>query len=209
MRHSNAHLRGKSILLLLVALLSLQAPINGMGQSAETFSNIDFALQAIRQTFYVSTGFETAAGDLDKTPVAFDVSVNNVARVFDALVAQRPNYVWSLKDGFYDVYPKIKAQSFTQQKVANYEVRDATLREAVDAIDKLPKIQRWLAHRRKKRVDLMNVTRIGPPPPQKRRSLALKNVQVRTVLNQVYSSFGETQWTIWHQGQDIGMSFSF
>jgi hypothetical protein len=195
------------MLLPFVALLSLQAPIHGIAQSAETFSNIDFALRAIRQTFNVSTGFETAVGDLDKTPVTLDVSGNSVTRVFDALVAQRPNYVWSLKDGFYDVYPK--APNFSQLSVANYIVRDVSLRGAVDAIENAPEIKRWLTHRRKRRIDLMNIARAGPPPLQKRRSLALKNVQVRTILNQVYSSFGETQWTIWHQGQEIGMSFSF
>jgi len=194
---------------LFVVLLSLQAPIPGMAKSEETFSNIDFALQAIRQSFSVPTGFETAVGDLDKTPVTLDVSGDSVARVFDALVAQRPNYVWSLKDGFYNVYPKLKAQSFSQLMVANYVVRDATLRDAVDSIEELPEVKRWLTHRRERRVGLMNVTRTGPPLPPKRRSLALKNVQVRTILNQVYSSFDETQWTIWHQGQDIGMSFSF
>jgi hypothetical protein len=198
-----------SIPVLFVMLLSLRAPIHGMAQSAETFPNIDFALQAIRQTFNASTGFETAVGDIDKIPITLDLSGNSVTRVFDALVTQRPNYVWSLRDGFYDVYPKLKAQSFSQVNVANYVVRDATLSEAVDAIEKLPEIKRWLTDRRKRRVDLMNVTRTGPPPPQERRSLALENVQVRTILNQVYSSFGETQWTIWHQRQDIGMSFSF
>jgi hypothetical protein len=157
----------------------------------------------------VSTGFEAAVGDIDKIPITLDLSENSVTRVFDALVTQRPNYVWSLRDGFYDVYPKLKVQSFSQVNVANYVVRDVTLREAVDAIEKLPEIKRWLTDRRKSRVDLMNVTRTGPPPPQERRSLALENVQVRTILNQVYSSFGETQWTIWHQRQDIGMSFSF
>jgi hypothetical protein len=207
MRLSKSPIWKKGILLLFVVLLSLQTPIPGMAQSEETFSNIDFALQAIRQTFNVSTGFETAVGDIDKIPITLDLSGNSVTRVFDALVTQRPDYVWSLKDGFYDLYPKMKAQSFSQINVTNYVVRDATLREAVDAIEKLPEIKRWLTHHRKRRVDLMNVA--GPPPPQERRSLALENVQVRTILNQLYSSFGERQWTIWHQRQDIGMSFSF
>jgi hypothetical protein len=215
MRPSNLPLRKRSFLRLSVALLSLQAPVQGVAQSAQTFSNINFALQAIRQSFYVSTGFENAIGDLDKTPVTLDLSGNDVARVFDALVAQRPSYGWSLKDGFYDVYPKMRAQSFSQLSVANYAVRDATLREAVDAIDKLPKVQRWLTHRHSRRGDLIAGSRLMPPrgapvepQPQRRRSLALKNVQVRTILNQIYSNFGETHWAIWHERQDIMMFFS-
>jgi hypothetical protein len=214
MPHSKSPLGQKCILPLLVALLSLQTPIWGWTQPAQTFENIGLALQAIRQTFYVSTGFENAIGDLDKTPVTLDLSGNDLARVFDALVAQRPSYVWSLKDGFYDVYPKMKAQSFSQLSVASYAVKDATLREAVEAIDKLPKVRRWLTHRHVRRADLIGGSRLMPPrgavytpPPQRRLSLALKNVQVRTILNQVYSKFGETDWTIWHERQDITMFF--
>jgi hypothetical protein len=209
MRFSKSVFRAWSILVLFVILLSLGAPIHGIAQSAETFSNMDFALLAIRQTFNVSTGLELAVGDMDKTPIALDLKEKNVTRLFDALVTQRPNYVWSLRDGFYDVYAKIKDQSFSQVSVANYVVRDVTLREAVDAIEKAPEIKRWLSHNHKRRQNLISVDRIGPPPPQEKRSLALQNVKVRTILNLVYSSFGEMQWTIWNQGQDIGMSFSF
>ena len=178
-----------------------------MAQNAETFPNMDFALLAIRQTFNVPTGLELAVGDMDKTPIALDLTGKTVTRVLDALVTQRPNYVWGLKDGFYDVYPKTKAQSFSQVKVADYVVRDATLKEAVDAIEKLPEIERWLANNHKRRQNLISAS--GMPPPQERRSLALQNVTVRTILNRVYGSFGKAQWTIWNQGQDIGMSFSF
>jgi hypothetical protein len=199
----------------LVALLSLQTPILGWTQPAQTFENIGLALQAIRQTFNVSTGFENAIGDLDKSPVMLDLSGNDVARVFDALVAQRRTYVWRLNDGFYDVYPKMNADNFSHLRVASYVVTDATLREAVDAIDKIPKVQRWLTHRHTKRADLIGGSRLMPPrgapvepQPQRRRSLALKNVEVRTILNQIYNNFGETHWAIWHERQDITMFFS-
>jgi hypothetical protein len=215
MGHSKSPLGQKCILPLLVALLSPQTPIWGWTQPAQTFENIGLALQAIRLTFTVSTGFENAIGDLDKTPVMLDLSGNDVARVLDALVAQRRTYVWRLNDGFYDVYPKMKGQSFSQLSVANYAVKDATLREAVDAIDKLPKVQRWLTHRHTRRGDLIGGSRLMPPrgaplepQSQRRQSLALKNVQVRTILNQIYSSFGETHWVIWHERQDFMMFFS-
>ena len=209
MRLLKSAFRTWSILVLFVILVSLGVPIHGMAQSAEKFPNMDFALLAIRQSFNVSTGLELAVGDMDKTPIALGLTGKSVTRVFDALVRQRPNYVWSLKDGFYDVYPKTKARSFSQVNVADYVVRDATLKEAVDAIEKLPEIEWWLANNHKRRQNLINVSRTGPPPPPERRSLTLQNVTVRTILNLIYGSFGETQWTIWNQGQDIGMSFSF
>lgn len=161
----------------------------------------------------MSTGFENVTGDLDKTPVTLDLSGNDVAHVFDALVAQRPAYVWNLRDEFYDVYPKMKGDSFSQFSVASYVVTDATLREAIRSIDKLPDVQKWLSRRHTSRTDLIGGSRLMPPrrtpdQPQRRISLDLKNVPVRSVLNQVYRNFGETQWTIWHEGKRIWMFFS-
>jgi hypothetical protein len=213
MQHSKLSLSKKSILLLSVALLSAGASADGFAQSAETFSNINNALVSIRLTFNVSTGFENAIGDLDKTPVTLNLSGNDVSRVFDALVAQRPTYAWSLRDGFYDVYPKMKAKSFSQLEVANYAVADATLVEAVVAIDKLPMVQRWLTRRHMRRADLISgerlmQPRLAPVQPQRMRSLTLKNVPVCTILNQIYSNFGIAHWSVWHEGQDITMFFS-
>jgi hypothetical protein len=208
MRTSNLPLRKKSPLLLLVLLLSLQALVKGAAQPEQTFSNIGVAMEAIRQTFNVSTGFENTIGDLDNTPVKVDLSGDDVARVFDALIAQRPAYVWSLKDGFYDVYPKMKADSFSQLIVANYVVTDASLIEAVDAIDKLPNVQRWFSSRHVTRGNLISGIRPMPSPPQRKRSLALKNVPIRTILNRVYGNFGETHWVIWHEGKNITMFFT-
>ncbi len=189
--------------------LILAAPTRAIAQTTETYSNMDFALSAVRRTFNVSTGLELSVGDRDKTPIVLDLSGNSVARVFDSLVKQRPKYRWVLNDGFYDVYPKAKAQSFSQVRVASYVVTDASLREAVDHIDKLPEVERWLANHHKRRQDLIGGSRLGPAPPEEKRSVNLQDVTVRTVLNRVYRSFDQKQWTIWNQGQDIGMSFSF
>lgn len=213
MRTSISYLQTNAVLVLLVALLSLRAPLHGEAQSAQTFPDISHALEGIRQTFHVSTGFENAVGDLDKTPVTLDLSANDVARVLNTLIAQRCAYGWRLEDGFYDVYPKLKADSFSQVEVANFGVTDASLIEAVEAIDKLPKLQQWLTHRHMRRGDLIGGSilmqpRGAPAPPRKRQSLALKNVLVRTILNQVFSDFGETHWVVWHEGQDISIFFS-
>ena len=201
----------KSVLPFVIALLSLQTPVCCWARSSQTFSSIGLALQGIRQAFFVSTGFENETGDLDKTPIALDLSGNDVPWVFDALVAQRPSYVWSLKDGFYDVYPKKKADSFAQLTVANYSVKDATLIEAVLAIDKLPEVQEWLAHRHVTRADLIGGSRLmtpGVPVQPQRMSFTLEKVPVRSILNQIYRNFGQTEWTIWREGQRISMFFS-
>jgi hypothetical protein len=212
MQTSISLIKKESIFLTLAALLFLYTRAAAVPKSAETFPNINNALEAIRGTFQVSTGFENAIGDLDKTPVALDLSGNRVALVFDALIAQRPAYAWILKDGFYDVYPKMRAGSFSQVTVSDYVATDATLLEAVDAIDKLPKVQRWLKRRQMIRGNLIAesvlMTPGGHGPPRRRQSFELKNIPVRTILNQVYGSLGETHWSIWHEGQNITMFFS-
>jgi hypothetical protein len=201
----------KSVFLSLAALF-LYTRAGAEPRPTETFPNINSALEAIRETLQVSTGFENAIGDLDKTPVALDLSGNRVALVFDALIAQRPAYAWVLKNGFYDVYPKMRAGSFSQLTVTDYVAKDATLMEAVDAIDKLPRVQRWLNRRHMSRGNLIAESVLMPPgghgPPRRRQSFELKNVPVRTILNQVYGSFGETHWNIWHEGRNITMFFS-
>jgi hypothetical protein len=117
-----------------------------------------------------------------------------------------------LEDGFYDVYPKVKADSFSQLTVENYIATDATLIEAVEAIDKLPNVQRWLTNRHMRRGDLIGgsvLVQPGAPAPLRRRqSFAFKNVRVRTILNRVNNDFGETHWVVWHEGQDVSMFFS-
>jgi hypothetical protein len=49
-----------------VVVLSLQLLPPGWGQSSQTFSSVGLALEGIRQTFSVPTGFENLPGDLDK-----------------------------------------------------------------------------------------------------------------------------------------------
>jgi hypothetical protein len=204
----------KSALPLLLMLSSLQKPACSWAQSSQTFASIGLALQGIRETFSVSTGFENVTGDLDKAPVTIDLSGNNVARVFDSLVAQRPAYLWMLKDGVYDLYPKNKDISFVRLSVASYVVTDATFIEAMEAIDKSPNIQKWLSRHNTRRANLITGRGLmqprGVPPPDRRPrvSLALKSVQVLTILNEAYSKLGGTHWVVWHEAQDVSIFFS-
>ena len=202
-------------LLSFVVALSLQVPPFSWAQSSRTFSSLGLALEAIRQTFSVPTGFENVPGDLDKTPVTLDLSAGNVAHVFDALVAQRQAYAWNLRDGVYDIFPKKKDESFGQLTVPNYIVADATLREALGAIDQTPQVQQWLSRHHERRADLITGRGLMPPrgaPPQPdtrpRVSLSLKNALVRTILNETYGNLGGTHWVIWHQKQDISIFIS-
>lgn len=205
----------KSLLPLLFILASLQKSPCSLAQSPQTFSSISLALEAIRQTFSVSTGFENVPGDLDKNAVTIELSSDNVGRVFDSLVAQRPTYTWILKDGVYDLYPKNKDISFVRLTVASYVVTNATFGEATSALDKSPNVQKWLSRYHLRRADLITGIGLmqprGAQPQADRRpriSLALKRVPILTILNQAYDKFAGTHWVVWHDGQDISIFFS-
>jgi hypothetical protein len=190
----------------LAVLSSLATPVYSSAQSSQTFSGIGRALDAIRQTYSVCSGFKNVKSDSDKTPVILDLSGGDVARVFDALVAQRTAYAWSLNNGFYNVYPKLKNDSISQMKVANYTLTNATHIEAVIAVEKLPEIQKWSSRQHVSMGSFTAGSRLstpGIPSQPHRESFVLKDTSIRSVLNQVYRSFGETQWTIWHDGQRV------
>jgi hypothetical protein len=197
----------KSILPFLVALSSWAVSVRA-AQSPQTFSDIGHVLDAIGQTYAVSTGFENLRGDLDKTPVALNLSGGDVASAFDSLVAQRTAYAWSLKDGSYDVYPKLNSDSVSRMKVANGALTNATVIEAVSAIHKLPEVQEWVSSHRVSIGVLIGESRMmtpGVPFKAHTESFALKETSILSILNQVYRSVGKTQWTIWHEGQRITM----
>ena len=188
----------------LCTLLVLVGQTSGHAQSVHSYQNINIAIQAIRQAHDVLTGLEIPATDeANKNPVTFDPSGQDIARVFDSVVARRPAYSWSLKDGVYDVYPKQQGESLSQLNVAAFVLTDSTLDEAQAVLFNLPEVKGWLAAHHAARGGGGEYSGLGPGPagpfPQpKRVSLTVTNVRLYTILNQLISRFGRTQWIIDH-----------
>jgi hypothetical protein len=193
------------IFLKLCTLFVLVGQTSGHAQSVHSYQNINIAMQAIRQAHGVLTGLEIPATDeANKKPVTFDPSGRDIARVFDSVVARRPAYSWSLNDGVYDVYPKQQGESLSRLNVAAFVLTDSTLDEAQAALFNLPEVKEWLtAHHAARGGGGAGHSGLGPGPagpfPQpKRVSLTVTNVRLYTILNQLISKFGRTQWIIGH-----------
>jgi hypothetical protein len=189
-----------------VALLAIPvlAVLPGKGgqsaRPAQTFSNIDLALQNMRQAMRISTGFERALGDTD-IAVTLDLSRNEPGSVLDELIAQRPIYVWTLEGGVYCVYPRIRNESLAQLAVAKYVLRDANLRDATEGVFTLPELVKWRSDHRVGRLldeSYLTAPRGSPTNEPQRISITLSNVPLRAILSEIAYRFGKTQWTISH-----------
>src|ERR1700737_673738 len=121
----------------------------GLAQSSQSFPNVDVALQAIREVYGVSVGFENGLDDPGNgSPVTLDLSGEDVTGVFNALIRQRPGYVWNMQDGVYDLYPSREAESLSQLTIANFVVTDSELQPTKAAVFNQPEERKWLSRHR-------------------------------------------------------------
>jgi len=186
-----------------MVLVSVVVQKPALAQSKQTFPTVSLALQAIRASYFVSTGFEMARNDLDNTPVTLVLSGTDAARVFENLVAQRPAYAWRLEGGVYDLYPKIAAQSASDLVVQSYVLNDATRADALDAIGRLPEFQRWLSAQRATRQEFIVSTSHSPKQRDQRISLVVGDTSLRNILNQLIKTFGDESWIIDRHGDNM------
>lgn len=196
------------LVILTLSYSNSKAQASGLRPLTQTFSQIDLAIQAVRTNYAVPTGLETDIADQDNTPITLDFSGGDIAQVLDALVAQRPAYLWSHEDGVYDVYPKIKTHSVGDLTVALYVLQDATPLAASDSISDLPEVRIWIEEHHLTRREIFSGQRWSNP--QAKISLMLRNVRLRTILNQLIRKFGNEQWTVSHYGEKkefIGIYF--
>ncbi len=176
----------------------------GLAQSSQSIPNVDAALQTIREVYGISVGFENGLDDPGNgSPVTLDLSGRDIAGVFNALVRQRPGYAWSMQDGVYDLYPSREADSLSQLTIANFVVIDSELQPTKAAVFNLPEVKEWLSRHRAVVNRLINSTaavspKDAPNRGPKKISLTLTNVQLRSILNQVMTTFGAQQWIISH-----------
>jgi hypothetical protein len=193
--------RSTSIILLSVfALINLARLDPDQAQSTQKFSTLNLALQDIRQTYGVSTGFEAAGADRDQTPITIELSNPTVGNVFDSIILQKPNYTWIYQEGVYDIYPKNQAECLSGLQISSYSVAAATPQEASDAITRLPEVQSWLAQNHLTRNEIKSTT--GWPKMQTI-SLTLNNIPLRTLLNQLARKAGDESWNAFRWGDKM------
>jgi hypothetical protein len=192
--------RGRFFVLLLVTFI-IQKP--ALPQSKQTFPSVSLALQAIRASYLVSTGFEMARNDLDDTPVTLVLSGTDVARVFENLVVQRPSYAWRLEGGVYDLYPKLADQSASDLVIQSFVLSNATRADASDAISRLSEFQQWLSAQHATRQEFIVSTSHSPKQRDQRISLVMGNTSLHNILNPLIKTFGDESWTIDRHGDNM------
>jgi hypothetical protein len=99
------------------------------------------------------------------------------------------------------LYPSSQAESLSQLTIANFVVTDSELQPTKAAIFNLLEVRQWLSRHRAVMNGLINSTAAMPPRDAPNRgpkkiSLNLSNVQLRSILNQVMTTFGAHQWFI-------------
>jgi len=168
------------------------------GRNGQTFSKIDLAVQAIREAYSIRTGTETAADDADIQPINLDLGGKDIPEVFRHLVSQRRAYSWVLENGVYDLYPAANGQGLSEITVHAFILKDASRLDASQELSKLPELQKWLSDHHASRKEIINESTYRNK--DQRVSLSLSDMPLRTVLNELIGSFGDTQWAISHYG---------
>jgi len=181
-------------------LLFLLGESSAFAQSLTGFSNVTSALSTIREDYSKRIGFEMA--DDDTTAIMLDLSNKDVGFLLGSLVMQKPAYTWRLQDGVYDVYPRSQTEALSDLTVASFTLSNATIEEAQQALFDLLEVKNWLAQRGAIRNTAQSGSRFiqpsGPQPEPQRVSMSLTNVQLRSILNQLITKLGRSQWIIGH-----------
>jgi hypothetical protein len=192
-----------AILFAILASISIEGKAGGLEQPTQTFTHVGVALQAVRQAFNISTGFEATASDPDNAPITLDLSGTDIVRVFDSIVSQRPVYMWAVENGVYDIYPKNPRDRISEMSIMTYVVKDASPQEASDAITRLSEFDRWLSEHHVTRSEIISGRRWGVHPEQTKISLDLHGVSLRAILNQLIGKVGDNEWAIFRWGDKM------
>jgi len=167
--------------------------------TAQTFSTMSAAVDAIATQYQVRVGLELATNDPDRLPISLDLSGTIVAPALDSLVTQKPDYTWKVTDGVYNIYPKLAKDSVLNLHILTFSVTNATAREVSSAIGALPEVKEWMLRHGVKRREIETGSRWRESDP--RVTLSLKNVPLRSILNHVLKERKAKEWIVLRYGE--------
>lgn len=193
-------------LLPLALVCFLRAGVPQRQSGTESFPSMSTAIDAIATKYNVRVGVEYAQDDSDRFAIAVDLSTPNPVAAFNSLIAQKPEYTWSLSEGVYDLHPKSRSGSLLDVNIQTFSLNRATPEQISVTIDNLPEVKTWLAthHVRRRELDMGSTSGASAP----RITLSLSDITVRTILNRIILESGRTRWTViryGNKGQYIGI----
>jgi hypothetical protein len=182
----------------LVYAFVLTACVNAMlvavSTQAETFTTLRGAIDNVAATYRIQVGLEYAAQDKDLQPITLDVSVKSVDAVFNQLVNQKPDYVWSFVDNVYDIYPKANPDSILDARIHKFSAKGLSSKEAASLVGEIPEIKEWLTSRSVSRREFEICAGSCGQRSEKLVTVSLKDVTFRTLLNTLIREFGTADW---------------
>lgn len=198
-RYSQEIFRYTGALAALLALLGSYSHGARFPHSAQTFPTLRNALEVIASRYRIHIGLEFVTNDSDATPINLDLSGDEVGPVLDRLIVQRPAYIWNIQDGVCDVYPRAARDGLLDVNIRAFSVKDATPEEASRAISELSEVKNWLSRYGVRRRELET----GPrwKNSDRRVSLTLTNVPLRSVLNNLVKEAQEIDWIVIRYGE--------
>jgi hypothetical protein len=203
---TNNKLLALCALLAVLTIGSQKSNEEALGQ--ETFVTMNTALDAIGSKYQVRVGLEYAPNDPDQAPISLNFAEENAAATLDRLIDQRPDYIWELSDGVYDLHPKLSTDSLLDVHVRTFSVNDVSPEAASHLISALPEVRAWLQKRGVRRRELELGS--GPKISGVRLSLTLRDTTVRGILNHLIVKAGKMRWVVVRYGQNsqyIAMHF--
>jgi hypothetical protein len=181
----------------LFSLLCLQSLALPQWTRGQTFPNLTTALDAIGTRYKIHLGLESVSDDQD-LPITLDLSSGDVGTILNSLVAQRSRYVWALRDGTYDIYPKSNPHSILDVKIRSFSLNKVSYETASREMSELPELKEWLSKQGVIRRELQ----VGSIDANTKLqiSLTVSAVSLRTVLNLINQETSHPYWVVSRYG---------
>jgi hypothetical protein len=163
---------------------------------AETFTTLRSALDDVAAWYRIQVGLEYAAQDKDLQPITLDLSAETADAILNQLVNQKPDYVWSVVDNVYDIYPKSNPDSILDVRIHELSMKGLSSKEAANLVGEIPEIKEWLTFRLVSRREFQVCAGSCGQSSEKLVTVSLKDVTFRTLLNTLVREFGILDWMV-------------
>jgi hypothetical protein len=152
-------------------------------------------LERVAKSRKVPIGFEATPQESDKINVM--IEQGTVRDVLDQIVQADSRYEWTEADGVINVSPRVNRSPILETVVRRFSVGQVNRVDAISAIFELPEVK--VAQMDVKRRDFGSLP-VKPYNSVPQFSLTLRNVTVRTILNEIMKAGGDNYWVFFRYG---------
>jgi len=184
----------------LTALSDGQQPkLNALDQDVSGFElhevSPSLVLERVARSRNAPIGFEVTPQESYKINVI--IKQGTVKNVLDQIVQADPRYEWTEADGVINVSPRVNKSPILETIVQQFSVEQVKRVDAISAIFELPEVR--AAEMDVKRRDFGSLP-AKPYYSAPQFSLKLRNVTVRTILNEIMKAGGDNYWVFFRYG---------